>query len=83
MSPPQTQYNLREILKPYYLEDVEYDESGKIMRSKSPRSLLEKFNPLPSPEVLAKMNFFFLPYSRQMNTSRCMRFDRDERQEFI
>ena len=45
------------------------------LKQQSPRSLLRSFNPLPSEEILKKLNYYFFPYNKTINTSKCMYFD--------
>jgi hypothetical protein len=44
---------------------------------------MKKFNPVPSEEILKKINFYFFPYSPVINTNRCMTFEIDEKQDYI
>lgn len=83
LSPRRTKMNLQDILKPYYLEQMEYDSQGELIRSKSPQKFLENFNPIPSPEKLQKLNFYFYPYNRSVLTQNSMQFQRNEKRELL
>lgn len=73
--PAPSQVDLREVLKPYYLDQVAYERDGDQLKQKSPRSLLRSFNPLPSEAILRKLNYYFFPYNKKLNTNKCMYFD--------
>lgn len=79
---PHRGVDLTKILKPYYMES-DSDSERADRRSLTPKKLLEKFNPLPSAHVQKKIDFFFLPYNKELNTSKCMRFDTDEKQDWL
>lgn len=83
LSPRRTDLDLSEILKPYYMEEEEFDSQGRLVRSKSPRKFLESFNPIPSGEQLRKLNFYFYPYNRAVLTQSSMQFQRDEKKELL
>lgn len=50
---------------------------------KSPRRLLEEFNPIPDSTLQRKIDFFFLPYSPHISCSKHMTFQEDLKQEHI
>lgn len=62
-------------IKPYYLEQEEYDKDGNLIRTRDPNILLDNYNPLPDNELQRKMNFFYMPYNRQQHLHRFMTFD--------
>lgn len=43
-------------------------------RPESPDKLLEQFNPLPEKNIRPKLNYFFLPYSHELNMNKHMNF---------
>jgi len=56
------------------MEDIKYDQDGNIIRSRSPKEILDNFNPLPSDDIQRKINFFFLPYNIEQHTKKYMTF---------
>lgn len=63
-------------LKPYYMENVKLDENGEIIRSISPRDVLENYNPLPTQQLQQKINYFFMPQNNQeIHTNKYMTFN--------
>lgn len=73
----------KSLLKPYYLDNIQYDEDGNIVRSQSPNQILDKFNPLPSQDIQQKINFYFMPYNQLQHTEKYMIFDDKESQRPI
>ena len=77
-------------MRPINLEDDEYgseyeEKNGSQIKkcTKYPEERLKKFNPIPNEKTLAKMNYFFFPYNPVINTMRCMRFDINEKVDFL
>lgn len=66
-------------LQPYYMYNPKYDESGRVIRSISPTTVLHQFNPLPNKDVAKKINYYFMPYeNRVVHAQRYMRFDQTD-----
>lgn len=61
-------------LKPYYLENIQCDENGDVIRTFDPNTALQKYNPLPNLEMQKKINFFYMPYNHELHTKKYMTF---------
>lgn len=81
------EFQLQEILKPYYADrDYASDSStnnSKKIRSKTPAQLIDKFDPLPGEEIQRKIDFYFKPYSVGKVQKKYMTFTINEREELL
>lgn len=48
-----------------------------------PDQRMNRFDPIPSDDMLHWIYFYFFPYNRTFNTAHCMTFKSDQRQDDI